>query len=103
MTNPFARVPPVHTDSLDLEQVPLQVRDRFTQLMRRVDFLEPSSMREQVHIACEELRDPGGTRITFDVIASFLGLTRQAAFDHLHRPIHVKPIGLPQVPSARSL
>jgi hypothetical protein len=96
MTAPFACVPTVHTDSLDLEQVPLQVRDRLTQLMKLLGSLKASSMREQVHIAYEELRGPDGMRITFDAIASFLGLTRQAVFNHLHRPIHTKPIGRPK-------
>jgi hypothetical protein len=35
-------------------------------------------------------------RVTFDTIASLLSLTRQAVFDHLHRLIHVKPIGRPK-------
>jgi hypothetical protein len=101
-TDPFACLPPVYTDSLNLEQVPLQVRDQFTQLMRRIDLLEGSSMCEQVHIVCEELHRPDGMRITFDAIASFLGMTRQAIFNHLHHAIHVKPIDR-HMPSTRSL
>jgi hypothetical protein len=83
-------------DSLDLEQVLFQVHDWITQLMRRIDFLEASPMREQVHIAREELRGPDGMTITFDAITSFLGLTRQSVFNHLHRPIHIKPVGCPK-------
>jgi hypothetical protein len=64
--------------------------------MRRIAFLEASSMREQFHIACEELRGPDDMRITFDPTVSFLGLTHQAVFNHPHRPIHVTPVGRPK-------
>jgi precorrin-2 methylase len=63
--------------------------------MRRIDFLEASSMREQAHIACEELRNPDGMRITFDAVASFLSLTRQAVFNHLHCPFTLNPSAAP--------
>jgi hypothetical protein len=60
MADPFARLPPVSPDTLQLEEIPRKFRDEFTSLMQRIDFLEAESIRgsirDQVHAACEELR-----------------------------------------------
>jgi hypothetical protein len=83
MMNPFTRVPPVFPDAFEVEQVPVHFRDAF----------RGASMSEQVHITCEELRGPDNMRVPLEVIAGFLGLSRQSLFNHLHRPIETKAIG----------
>jgi hypothetical protein len=95
MTNPFTRVPAVLLDAIEIEQVPAHFRDALRRLLARIDFLEAPSMREQVHIACEELHAPDDIRVPLKAIAGLLGLSRHALFNHLHRPIETKAIGRP--------
>jgi hypothetical protein len=96
MTNHFTRVPPVFLDVFEIEQVPAHFRDACNRLLARIDFLEAPSMREQVHIACEELHGPDDIRVPLKAIAGLLGLSRDTLFNHLHRLIETKAIGRPK-------
>jgi hypothetical protein len=96
MANPFTRVLPVFPDAFEIEQVTVHFRNAFSRLLACIDFLEGPSMREQVHITCEELREPDNIRAPLEVVAGCLRLSRQALFNHLHRPIENNAIGRPK-------
>jgi hypothetical protein len=53
-------------------------------------------MREQLHVTCEELCGPDNTTIQLEAITGFLRFSRQALFNHFHRPIETKAIGRPK-------
>jgi hypothetical protein len=105
MTNHFTRVPPVFLDVFEIEQVPAHFRDARNRLLANIDFLKTPSMREQVHIACEELHGPDDIRVPLKAIAGLLGLSRDTLFNHLHRLIETKAIGRPKClrPEARGM
>jgi hypothetical protein len=42
MTDPFARLSLVSLDALRFEEIPRELRDEFTRLIQRIDFLEAS-------------------------------------------------------------
>jgi hypothetical protein len=69
MINHFIRVPPVFLDAFEIEQVSAHFRGVLSRLLARIDFLEAPSMREQVHIACEELHGPDDIRVPLKAIA----------------------------------
>jgi hypothetical protein len=96
MTNPFTRVPSVFPDAFEIEQVQAHITNAFSRLLARIDFLEALSMREQVHIACEERRGLDNLRVPLEVIAGFLGLSCHALFNQLHPPIETNARGRPK-------
>jgi hypothetical protein len=87
---------PVFLHAFEIEQVPVHFGDAFSRPLACIDVLEAPSMREQLHITCEELCGPDNTGLPLEAIAGFLRLSRQALFNHFHRPIETKAIGRPK-------
>jgi hypothetical protein len=94
---------PVFLDAFEIEQVPAHLGDAFSRPLACFGFLEAPSRCEQLHVTCEELCGTDNTRLPLEAIAGFLRFSREALFNHFHRPIETKAIGRPKsLPSEAS-
>jgi hypothetical protein len=80
-TSPFALLPAMPFDDLKLEEVGDDVRQRFNDLILGTDFLEATTMRNQVGVRIT-LGSPAGEERFVRQIAAFYGIGKGCVQNH---------------------
>lgn len=93
-----AQKPAIPLDNLSLEQLPTEKKEKFLLVLLDLEFLNAKTFRQQVSIACSILRDDDGSKMSFEDIGSFFGVSAACVHKQLKKSKrNIQNVGRPSV------